>query len=104
MKLYIDQEAISTLNMGKNGLLSPVNNLMNFQQSKEVNETGKYNSEIFPFSFVLAPSGKRNHKVLENSKKGDKLELINKKEIVGHIIVDEIFPINKDERIYKIYG
>ncbi|MEA3314616.1 MAG: sulfate adenylyltransferase, partial [Campylobacterota bacterium] len=42
--------------------------------------------------------------VLENSKKGDKLELINKKEIVGHIIVDEIFPINKDERIYKIYG
>lgn len=104
MKLYIDKEAISTLNMAKNGLLSPVNKLMNLAQSKEVDKTGKYRNEIFPFSFILAPSGKRNKKVLESSKKGDKLELINKKEIIGYIIIDEIFPINKDERIFKIYG
>jgi len=104
MTIYIDQEAVSTLNMAKNGLLYPVKELMNSKESDEVNKIGKYKNEIFPFSFVLAPAGKKNQKVLENAKKGDKLEFINKKKVVGHIIVDEIFPINKDERIFKIYG
>jgi len=102
--LYIDKEAVTTLAMARDGLLKPVTQLMNEAETLEVNKTGKYKGDIFPFPFLLAPSGKRNKKVLETSKKDDILKLVCNDEIIGHITVDEIFTINKDERVKQIYG
>ena len=92
-KLYIDKEAVATLAMARDGLLYPVTKLMNEAESKEVNDSGEYKGSMFPFSFVLAPAGKMNHKVLKGAKKGEELLLICDNEICGHIIVDEIFEI-----------
>jgi len=102
--LYIDKEAVATLAMARDGLLKPVTTLMNQKESEEVNITGKYKGEIFPFPFLLAPSGKRNNDVLETSKKGDILKFICDNKEIGHIIVDEIFPIDKENRVKQIYG
>ena len=102
--LYIDREAVATLAMARDGLLKPVTKLMNKKESEEVNATGLYNGSIFPFSFILSPAGKRNNIVLQNAKKGDVLTLICEDKECGQLIVDEIFQINKDERIQKIYG
>lgn len=102
--LYIDKEAVATLAMARDGLLKPVTKLMNKVESEEVNETGLYNGSIFPFSFILSPSGKRNNIVLNNATKGDILTLICEGKECGTLIVDEVFKINKDERIQKIYG
>ena len=102
--LFIDKEAVATLAMARDGLLKPVTKLMNQKESIDVNKTGKVNSCVFPFSFILAPAGKRNEKVLQSAKKGERLNLICDGKITGDIVVDEIFPINKDERIRKIYG
>ena len=102
--LYIDKEAVATLAMARDGLLEPVTSLMNKKESEEVNETGRYKDCIFPFSFVLAPSGKTNREVLKSSKTGDKINLVCDGIVCGHIVVDEIFEIDKDQRIQKIYG
>ncbi|PIF04833.1 MAG: sulfate adenylyltransferase [Arcobacter sp.] len=102
--LYIDKEAVATLAMARDGLLKPVTSLMNEKETNEVNKTGIYKDEIFPFPFILAPSGKRNKEVLQKAKKGDILKLICNNLEVGSIIVDEIFPINKNDRVKQIYG
>lgn len=102
--LYIDKEAVATLAMARDGLLKPVTKLMNKQESQEVNKTGLYKNSLFPFSFILSPSGKRNHEVLQQSKQGETLTLICEDKPCGSLIIDEIFQINKDERIQKIYG
>ena len=102
--LYIDEEALATLAMARDGLLKPVTTLMDKKTSQTVNKEGKYNGCIFPFSFILAPSGKRNHIVLEKAKKGDILNLVCKNNICGEITVDDIFKIDKDKRIQRIYG
>lgn len=103
-RLYIDKEAVATLAMARDGLLTPVTSLMNREESQEVDETGKYKDCIFPFSFLLAPAGKRNKVILENVTKGEKLTFVCENKVCGHIIIDETFPICKDERVQKIYG
>jgi len=102
--LYIDTEAVATLAMARDGLLKPVTTLMNKKESKNVDETGIYNDCVFPFSFILAPTGKRNYEVLTNAKKGEILTFICDNKICGNIVVDEIFKIDKDQRVQKIYG
>jgi len=102
--LYIDKEAIATLAMARDGLLEPVSALMNEKEANEVNKSAKFKNSIFPFAFILAPSGKRNHQVLQNAIKGEKLVFICDDKVCGHIIIDEVFTINKDERVQKIYG
>ena len=102
--LYIDKEAIVTLAMARDGLLKPVSTLMNQKESEEVNITGKFNNSLFPFSFLLAPAGKRNSEVLKNAQKGDTLTFICENKVYGNIVVDEIFEIDKDKRVQKIYG
>ncbi len=102
--LYIDKEAVATLAMARDGLLAPVHKLMCKQESENVDTTAKYKDCIFPFSFILAPSGKQNHNILQNAKKGDKLIFICEDKPCGYIIVDEVFPISKDKRVQKIYG
>ncbi|MCI0500882.1 MAG: sulfate adenylyltransferase [Epsilonproteobacteria bacterium] len=103
-KLYIDQEALATLSLLKEGLLKPVDKLMNEKESIDVNQTKLYKGTIFPFSFILAPSGKRNESVLKSLKNGEKLTLVCEGIACGHIICDEVFKIDKDERIKLIYG
>lgn len=102
--LFIDKEAVATLAMARDGLLKPVTRLMNKKESDEVNATGVYNGCLFPFSFILSPAGKMNNTVLKNAKKGETILLITDEGICGHIIVEEVFEINKDERVQKIYG
>jgi len=102
--LYIDTEALSTLALAKAGLISPVEKLMNKEEAQEVDKTQKYKGVPFPFSFILAPKGKRNHQVLKNLKKGDIVSLINDEKVVGELIVEETFEIDPAQRLHSIYG
>jgi len=103
--LFIDNEAVSALSLVKAGLLTPVKKLLTSKEAKEVVESGLLNGRTFPFPFLLAPNGKHNQKILINAKKGQILDLItqgNRK--VGHLTIDEVFPINVKERLRQIYG
>ena len=103
-QLHIDKEAVSALSLVKAGLLQPVTSIMNKQESLEVLTTGKINGKTFPFPFILAPSGKMNHKVLSEVQKGDQLDLICENIHVGVLNVGEVFEINPKERLRQIYG
>ncbi len=102
--LYIDQEALATLSLLKEGLLLPVDKLMNKSESMQVNATRLYKGTTFPFSLVLAPSGKRNEIVLKSLKKNDKIVLMCDGKVCGSLVCDEVFEIDKDERVKLIYG
>lgn len=102
--IYIDKEAASALELCKDGLLSPVTHLMNSTQSKEVLKTGLVKGKVFPFPFILAPSGKRNQEVLESLQKGEEVTLICEKKPYATLIVEEVFPIDPSERTKQIYG
>jgi sulfate adenylyltransferase len=104
--LYIDQEAIYTLSMLKEGILDPVTSLMDEQTAIEVDKTKLYKGKSFPFSFILAPSGKKNHEILGNIKKGETLNLIEVKsrKHYGTITVDGTFPIDPVQRVKNIFG
>lgn len=100
--LFIDKEALFALMLCKEGLLYPLTHLMNQQEMEEVDKNGLYNSQTFPFSFILAPSGKRNQEVIQNLKKGEIVDLVYNYEICGQLITDSIFPIDKKQRLFKI--
>jgi len=102
--LYIDTEALSTLALVQAGLISPVDKLMNQKEAQEVNETKFYKGVPFPFAFLLAPKGKRNHQVLLSLKKGEVVTLMNEGKKVGEITVEETFKIDPLQRLYTIYG
>ena len=103
-QLYIDKEAISVLNLAKEGLLYPVQELMNKKQMLEVNASGMFANQSYPCPFLLSPSGKRNKEVLSKAKKGETLDLITDGQKSGSIVVDSVFQIDKAERIRKIMG
>ena len=103
-QLYIDQEALATLSLLKEGLLYPVTKLMNLKESQQLNKTKIYNGITFPFSVVLAPSGKRNAKVLKSIEAGETIQLVCENKICGTLKCEEVFKIDKDERIRLIYG
>ena len=102
--IFIDTEALSTLSLIQEGLLSPVNKLMNQAEAKTVDEAKVYQGLPFPFSFLLSPSGRRNEEHIKNFKKGDRVLIINQGKDVGYIIVDEVFEIDPNERLKNIYG
>ncbi len=102
--LYIDTEALSTLALVQAGLISPVDGLMNAKEAEEVDRTGFYKGIPFPFSFVLAPRGEKNHKVLQSLKKGEIVDLITEGKKVGELCVEETYPIEPNERLIHIYG
>lgn len=102
--LYIDTEALSTLALVKSGIISPVEGLMNKEEAQEVDETKMYKGVPFPFSFILAPQGKKNHKVLQNLQKGEVVSLVNDGNKVGELIVDETYEVNPAQRLHNIYG
>ncbi len=102
--LFIDKEALATLSMLQEGIFSPVNKLMNAQEAREVDETSHYKGTYFPFSFILAPSGKRNELVLKSAQKGDKLHLIVDGKLCGELIVEDVFAIDKKKRVEMIFS
>lgn len=102
--IYIDREALATLSMAKEGILDPVDKLMNEKEAKSVDATGLYRDRTCPFSFVLAPAGKRNNEVLKKAKPGEKLSLFVEGKKIGHITIEEIFKIDKIKRVEKIFG
>ncbi len=103
-EIHIDNEALITLAMAKEGILSPVDKLMNEKEAQEVDRTSLYKGDFFPFSFILAPSGRRNESVLQNAKKGDQLFIVVDGQNRGEIVVEEIFEIDRKQRVEKIFG
>ena len=103
-QLYIDKEAVSALELLKDGLLSPATALMNSEESKSVLQTGMINGKTFPFPFILAPSGKINAKVLKTLEVGEELDIIFEKKLFAILKVEEVFKINSSNRIKQIYG
>jgi sulfate adenylyltransferase len=103
-ELYLDSEALTTLKMCKEGILSPVDKLMNKKESEEVDKTSTYKNQYFPFSFILAPSGKQNEEVLKSVSKNDVLDIIVNDEKCGELIVEESFKIDRLKRVEKIFS
>jgi len=102
--LFIDKEALSSLAIVQEGLLTPVNGLMGEDEAKEVDTTGYYKGLPMPFSFILAPKGKINEKNIQQFKKNQKVTLICDEIKVGELVVDEIFKIDPKERVQNIYA
>jgi sulfate adenylyltransferase len=102
--LYIDKEAISSLALVKENLLLPVTTLMNQAEANEVDNSGIYKGKTFPFSFILAPKGKRNEQVLKNIKDGEVLDLICDGIKYGEIITKDVFEIDPIKRVEKIFS
>ncbi len=102
--IFIDQEAHSTLALVQEGILSPIDKLMNEKEAKTVDETKRYKGVSFPFSFLLAPKGKTNTKVLQSLRKDETADLVVKKKKVGQIKVEEVFKIDPYKRLANIYG
>jgi len=102
--LFIDKEALSSLAIVQEGLLSPVDGLMGESEAKEVDTTQYYKGLPMPFSFILAPKGKVNEKNIKSFQKGQKVTLICDEIKVGELIVDETFKIDPLKRVQNIYG
>jgi sulfate adenylyltransferase len=103
-QLFIDKQALATLSFAKEGILHPVDKLMTKEEAKNVDETGFYKGVPFPFPFIIAPFGKKNTNVLTSAVKGETLDFIVDGEVRGHIVVDEVFKIDKRRRIEQIFG
>ncbi len=103
-QLYIDTEALSTLALVEAGLIAPVTRLMNAQEAKEVDETQMYKGVPFPFSFIFAPTGEKNHQTLTSIKKDDVVDLMIEGQKVGELVVEETFTIDPKQRLNNIYG
>ena len=103
-QLHIDGEALSTLAMVQEGLIAPLKSIMNEKEAIEVRETKLYKGVSFPFPFLLTPSGEKNRECLERLQKGDVVELVHQKKVVGNLTVDETFEIDPQDRLKCIYG
>ncbi len=101
-KIYIDKEAYYTLAMVQAGLLKPFDKLMNQKEAQIADTEKKYKNKPVPFSFILAPAGKRNEEVLKQNPK--KIELIYNNKKIGEINVEEIYEIDPLKRVETIYG
>jgi len=103
-QLHIDAEALSTMALVQEGLITPVNTLMTEKEAIEVRKTKMYKGVAFPFPFLLAPSGEKNEACLKSLKKGDIVDLVHEKQVVGELTVEETFTIDPEERLKCIYG
>ncbi|MDD2384751.1 MAG: sulfate adenylyltransferase [Sulfurospirillaceae bacterium] len=103
-QLFIDKEFLATLALAKEGILYPVERLMNKAESQEVDETGHFKGKPFPFPFIIAPSGHKNREILVSAYQGEILDFVVDGKIKGHIVVDEVFDVDKKKRIEQIFG
>ncbi|WP_456471116.1 sulfate adenylyltransferase [Caminibacter sp.] len=101
-KIYIDKEAWITLAMVQAGLLNPFDRLMNSKEAKTADREKKYKNKSVPFSFILAPAGKKNEEILKLNPK--KIDLFCEGKKVGEVDVEEIYKIDPLERVKMIYG
>ena len=99
-KIFIDKEAHITLAMVQAGLLNPIDKLMNSKEAKIADTEKKYKNKPVPFSFILAPAGKRNEEVLKQKPK--KIDLFCEGKKVGEVNVEEIYEIDPKERVKTI--
>ncbi len=102
--LYIDKEALSSLALVQEGLLAPVEGLMGKDEAFEVDKTKKYRNIPMPYSFILAPKGKRNQETIRSLQGGERVTLISQGKEVGYLTVGETFKIDPLKRIFQIYG
>ncbi len=102
--LFIDNEALSALAMLKDGLLAPATKLANKKKYLDVIKHSLIKGKTFPFPLILAPAGRRNKGVLTSLVKDEILDLICNSVKVGEIQTEEVYKINKDERLHQIYG
>jgi len=102
--LFIDAEALSTLALIQEGLISPIDKLMNKEEAYEVTQTKIYKGVPYPFSFVLAPSGKRNQATLKSLQKGEVVDIIVEGKVVGELTVESTFKIDPKKRLQCIFG
>lgn len=103
-QLFIDKQFLATLSFAKEGILYPVDKLMTKKEALDVEKTGMYQEIPFPFPFILAPNGKKNTETLKTAIRGERLDFIVDGEIKGHIVVDEVFKVDKKRRIEQIFG
>ncbi len=103
-QLYLDAEALSTLALVQEGLISPVTKLMSQAEAIEVSATKMFKGVPYPFPFLLAPKGVKNEASLKSLKQGDVVELMHQGKPVGTLTVDETFEIDIEQRLHCIYG
>jgi len=103
-QLFIDAEALSTLALVQEGLISPVDKLMSEEEAIEVNKTKMYKGVPYPFAFILAPSGEKNEACLRSLKKGELVELVTDGKVVGELTVESTYEIDPKQRLQCIYG
>ncbi len=103
-ELHLDKEALATLSLAKEGILKPIDSLMDEEIANEVCKTKKYKKQFLPFPFILAPSGKRNKEVLKNAKKDDIIKIIVSGNFSGYIRTKSVYKINIKNRIKSIFG
>lgn len=103
-QLHIDQEALATLSLLQEGLLAPVQKLMTQEEAKEVDASKTYKGTTFPFSLILAPSGRKNEQTLSTIQANEILDIYCEGKLSGTIQAQEVFKIDKDKRIRQIYG
>lgn len=102
--ILIDREAASALELLKEGLLSPVTNLMGEKESRQVLQTGLINGKTFPFPFILAPSGAKNERIIKTLEQNEEITLICEGKGFATLTVNETFKIDPNERTKHIYG
>lgn len=103
-QLFLDKEFVATLALAKEGILHPVDKLMNKAEYEEVAQSGYYKGKPFPFPFIIAPAGEKNREILMTAYKGEPLDFIVDGKLKGTIIVDEVFEVDKKRRIEQIFG
>lgn len=103
-KIFIDKEALSALSLVQEGLLYPAITLMGQEEMESVNKMGVYKDQTFPCPFLLCPNGKRNVEVLSRAKKDEILDIVCENKIVGQIKAQEVFKIDKLQRLEKLMG
>lgn len=103
-QIIVDKQVLSTLSFAKEGLLLPVDKLMNKKEACDVDQTKLYKGMPFPFPFLLAPSGEENENVIKTAIKGEVLDIVVNDKIRGYITVDEVFKIDMKKRIKQIFG
>lgn len=101
--LLVDQETLSALSLCQAGLLKPVVKLSGQKELQEVEKKDRYNTHSL-FPFTLMPHGEQNEKTLLSAKKGESLSLFCDAKICGEIVVDEVFAVNREQRLLEIMG
>ncbi|WP_034583406.1 hypothetical protein [Helicobacter pametensis] len=103
-QIYIDKEALAVLEMLQEGILSPVLSLMDKDQGEEVMKSGMFEGVSFPSPLIFSPNGKKNLEVITHLQKGEEVQLCLGSKRVGRLWVENIFKIDREERIRRIVG